>query len=72
MVKQVFPWIGGVWSMHNTDTQSTVEGREEAKGREKIFLFKFYFSCHKIQVLFHTMYHRLTSHLPSSTSFSPS
>ena len=48
MVEQVFPWIGGIWWMHNTDTQSTVEGRQEAKGQEKIFMFKFFFSCHKM------------------------
>ena len=47
VVDQVFPWIGGVRSMYNADTQSTVEGRQEAKGQEKIFMFKF-FSCHKM------------------------
>ena len=59
-----------VWSMHYADTQCTVKGREEAKGQKKIFMFKFFFSCHKIWILFHTMHHRLTSDLRNPTSSS--
>ena len=38
MVEQVFLPMGDVWSMHNADTQCTVEGREEAK-RQRHFFF---------------------------------
>ena len=34
--------------MHNIDIQCTVEGREEAKGQRKFFMFKFFLSYHKI------------------------
>ena len=30
-------------------------GREEAKGQRKVFMFKFFLSCHKIWILFHTI-----------------
>ena len=34
--------------MHNTDTQCTVEGREEAIGQRKLLMVKFFLSCCKI------------------------
>ena len=52
-VKEVFLPMEEVWSMPNTDTQCTVEGREEAKGQRNFFMFKFFLSCHKIWTLFH-------------------
>ena len=42
-----------VWSMRGAGTRCTEEGAEEAKGQRKIFMFKFFLSCHKIWVLFH-------------------
>ena len=36
--------------MHNADTQCTVEGREEAKGQRKVFMFKFSLICLRIQI----------------------
>ena len=33
------------WSMHSADTQCRAEGRE---GQRKVFMFKFFLSCHKI------------------------
>ena len=41
-------------SMHNADIQCTVVGREKAKRKRKSFMFKFFMSCHKIWILFHT------------------
>ena len=37
LVDQVFLPMGKLWSMHNGDTQCTVEGREEAKGQITFF-----------------------------------
>ena len=34
-----------VWSMHDADTQGTVEGRDEAKEQKKTFMFKFSLIC---------------------------
>lgn len=35
-----------VWSMNDTDTQGTIEGREEAKEQgKKTFMFKFSLIC---------------------------
>ena len=48
MVEQVFLQMREVWLMHNADTQCTVAGREEAKGKRKMFMFKFFLSFHKI------------------------
>ena len=56
VVEQVFLPMGEVWLMHNAGTQCTVEGREEAKGPRKIFTFKFFLSCHKIWILFHSQH----------------
>lgn len=42
VVEKVFLPMGEVWSMHEADSQYTVEGREEAKGQRKICTFKFF------------------------------
>ena len=39
--------------MLDSDTQSTVGGRESAKGQINFFTFKF-LSCHEIWILSHT------------------
>ena len=38
MIEQVFLPLGEVWSMHNIDTQCTVEERVEVKGQRKFFV----------------------------------
>ena len=38
MVEQVFLLMGEVWSMHNADTQCSVERGEEAKGQRSVFV----------------------------------
>ena len=46
--------------MHNVDSQCTGRGREEAKGQRQMFMPKFFLSCHKILILFHSLYlHKL-------------
>lgn len=45
--EQVFLTMGEVLLMHNANTQCTVEGRKEAKGKRKFFIFKFFLPCHK-------------------------
>ena len=45
--EQVFLITGEVLLMHNAYTQCTVEGREEAKGKRKFFMFKFFLPCYK-------------------------
>ena len=42
--------------MQNAHTQCTVKGREEAKEQRKCSMSKFFFSCHKIHILFHRQY----------------
>lgn len=37
-----------VWLMHNTDAQCALEGKGRSKGREKIFMSKFFLSSLKI------------------------
>ena len=54
MAEQVFLLMGEVWSMHNADTQCTIGEREKNKGQGKCFMFKFFLSCHKTGILFHT------------------
>ena len=48
MVEQVFLPFEEVWLIHSADEQSTLEGREEASGQRKSFLFKFFSSCLKM------------------------
>ena len=36
--------------MHNADIQCTVEGKEEAKGHRKFFMFKLSLVCLRIQI----------------------
>ena len=49
----LYGWVGisaieEVWLTHNADTQWTLEGREEASGQRKSFLFKFFLFCLKM------------------------
>ena len=48
MAEQLFLPAGEIWLMHKADTQCSVEGKEEAKGQKRFFMFKFFLSCHKI------------------------
>ena len=54
MFEQLFLLMGEVWSMHNADTQCTVEGKEGAKRQRKFFMFKFLLSCHNIWIFLHS------------------
>ena len=47
MVEQVLLLMGksGLWVMQIHGAQW---GKEEAKGQRRIFMFKFFLSCHKI------------------------
>ena len=42
--------LGEVGLTQNADAQCTLEGREEAKGQRKWFMFKFFLSCLKIWI----------------------
>lgn len=53
MVEQVFLQLGDVWFMHNADMQCTVGRENRIKGSENFFMFIFFFSCHKILILFY-------------------
>ena len=50
MVEQLFPPMGEVWSMHDTDTQCTVWGERRPKGREDFLCLNF--SCLAIKYEF--------------------
>ena len=45
--------MGEVWPMHNSDTQCTVGGKQEAKGQGNFFMCKFFLSCYKIWNFIH-------------------
>ena len=58
---------GLVEYLHNVDTRCTVEGREKNWRQRKIFfLFKCFFSCHKMLILFHTLQSTATSSPPAT------
>lgn len=48
MAGQVFFPVGETWRMYNADTQYTTEDRKEDNGQRNIFMFKFFFSGHKL------------------------
>lgn len=43
-----FSAIGKFWLTHDANAQCTLEGREEAKGQRKSFMFNFFLSCLKM------------------------
>ena len=52
VVEQVFLPMGEVWSMPNADTQCTVKGRKEAKGKRKMSCLDFSCLAIKYEVYF--------------------